>query len=228
MSALDRRRFLGTSLGSMALTFGPAAYLRGKDKHKSDEPVHDKPPADDPRATFRPDTLFLTWQRDPTTTMTVQWIGRPEETDSTVVAFAPREKSDGKPEWQSVTPRETAYPMTDLRLFRAELTKLRAGNRVPISHRHAIADLPLSVDAGQSDELLLIYLRRRLRRESARGGQQRHRRQTKSDVRSDRRRLGVRRRTSGRCQLAIHPQLQPADDRQPRAADSDGRLHRQS
>ena len=27
------------------------------------------------RPTFEPKALFLTWQRDPTTTMTVQWVG---------------------------------------------------------------------------------------------------------------------------------------------------------
>ena len=32
---------------------------------------------------FQPSTLFLTWQRDPTTTMTVQWVGVRGETADT-------------------------------------------------------------------------------------------------------------------------------------------------
>ena len=34
-------------------------------------------------ATFQPTTLFLTWHRDPTTTMTVQWVGTKGETSDT-------------------------------------------------------------------------------------------------------------------------------------------------
>ena len=36
---------------------------------------------------FQPDKLFLTWQRDPTTTMTVQWIGTVGETKDTNVYY---------------------------------------------------------------------------------------------------------------------------------------------
>jgi hypothetical protein len=58
MSVTSRRGFLATSLMGLAsgqcLAQGPAAV-----------PTEDFP--------FRPSTLFLTWQRDPTTTMTVQW-----------------------------------------------------------------------------------------------------------------------------------------------------------
>jgi hypothetical protein len=74
-------------------------------------------------ATFRPDTLFLTWQRDPTTTMTVQWVGVRGETADTAVYY-------GKPDaglWkiQPTVPRP--YPMTDFKVFRAELTGLTPG-----------------------------------------------------------------------------------------------------
>ena len=37
---------------------------------------------------FQPATLFLTWQRDPTTTMTVQWVGTVGETADTRVYYS--------------------------------------------------------------------------------------------------------------------------------------------
>jgi hypothetical protein len=42
---------------------------------------------DDPP--FQPSTLFLTWQRDPTTTRTVQWVGTAGETADTRVWYSP-------------------------------------------------------------------------------------------------------------------------------------------
>ncbi len=118
MATLDRRMFLGGALGGMAITLGSGALLLGEDDQKLAERA-----AADQRATFKPDTLFLTWQRDPTTTMTVQWIGKPGETDSTDVSYAPH----GQTAWRMATPRERPYPMTDLRVYRAELTGLTPG-----------------------------------------------------------------------------------------------------
>jgi hypothetical protein len=118
MERLDRRAFLGGTLGGMALTLGSGTLLLGEDRQK---PA--KRTSSDKRSTFKPDTLFLTWQRDPTTTMTVQWVGKPSETDSTDVSFAPQ----GQTVWRVATPRERPYPMTDLRVFRAELTGLTPG-----------------------------------------------------------------------------------------------------
>ena len=37
---------------------------------------------------FKPSTLFLTWFRDPTTTMTVQWVGARGETADTTVYYS--------------------------------------------------------------------------------------------------------------------------------------------
>ncbi|HEX3870112.1 MAG TPA: twin-arginine translocation signal domain-containing protein, partial [Pirellulales bacterium] len=60
MHALNRRDFLGMSLGGLAAAgLGSAALAKDK------------------KVPSGLDTLFLTWQRDPTTTMTVQWIGPP-------------------------------------------------------------------------------------------------------------------------------------------------------
>ena len=78
MSFLSRG-FLGASLAGLAST-----PLLGADK-----PADPLPKASDDPA-FQPSTLFLTWQRDPTTTMTVQWVGVRGETADTKVYYAPR------------------------------------------------------------------------------------------------------------------------------------------
>ena len=59
---LDQRAFLGVTLGGLtAMTTGRAGFGQAE--------------AADSKPEGALDTLFLTWQRDPTTTMTVQWIG---------------------------------------------------------------------------------------------------------------------------------------------------------
>jgi hypothetical protein len=111
MISLSRRAFLAASLAGLA----SGRFL---DTDKTDEPV--KVP-DDPA--FQPNTLFLTWQRDPTTTMTVQWIGAVGETADTKVTYTAL-KSD---RWQVEPPTTKPYPDTDLKVFRAELTDLSPG-----------------------------------------------------------------------------------------------------
>ena len=75
---------------------------------------------------FQPNTLFLTWQRDPTTTMTIQWIGVRGETDDTTIRYvaAPLTPLDV---WQTQATEARPYPLSDLKVFRAELTGLRPG-----------------------------------------------------------------------------------------------------
>ena len=67
MPTIDRRALLGTALDGLT-TLAVGTSFRGRGR----------PPA--PMAGWKPDTLFLTWRRDPTTTMTVQWIA-PAATD---------------------------------------------------------------------------------------------------------------------------------------------------
>jgi acid phosphatase type 7 len=108
----SRRVFLGTSLTALA-----AGRILGADD--SGEPVT-KLTDDLP---FRPDTLFLTWQRDPTTTMTVQWVAALGEATNTTVYYAPLRDLHWKAQAAAVRP----YPRTDLKVFRAELTGLTPG-----------------------------------------------------------------------------------------------------
>jgi hypothetical protein len=113
MFSPSRRAFLGASLAGLASgsLFGSAPPARNARRVK----VRDDAP-------FRPATLFLTWQRDPTTTMTVQWVGAAGETADTRVSYA---ASGGA--WQVQASCARPYPRTDLKVFRAELTRLAPG-----------------------------------------------------------------------------------------------------
>ena len=84
MPSISRRAFLGASLTGLA-----AGRLFAQDK-----PAEATPKSLDD-APFQPSTLFLTWQRDPTTTMTIQWIGATGETADTKVSYAAGKASTG-------------------------------------------------------------------------------------------------------------------------------------
>jgi hypothetical protein len=112
MPCLSRRLFLGSSLAALASAPAFAAA----------------PPAGPPRyrgedVAFQPDTLMLTWQRDPTTTMTVQWVGTAGETSDPTVYYS----VDKSLAWRSKLTTTKPYPKTDFKVFRAELTGLSPG-----------------------------------------------------------------------------------------------------
>src|SRR5262249_24233953 len=60
------------------------------------------------------------WQRDPTTTMTMQWIGAEKDAAERPIYFA----KAGSPTWQKQEHTGRPFPMTDKWIFRAELTGL--------------------------------------------------------------------------------------------------------
>ncbi len=70
--------------------------------------------------TFRPSALFLTWQRDPTTTMTVQWVGSEAEGAQRPVWFAKK----GSQQWRNEGYTTRRFPISDQWIHRAELTTL--------------------------------------------------------------------------------------------------------
>jgi hypothetical protein len=110
---LDRRRFL-------AGTAAVAATVASRDLHgyaPQDQPVLD-PHSDQ----FSPDTLFLTWQRDPTTTMTIQWLGRATDADQAI-----RYSKLSETESASAATITKPYVNTDLKVFRCELSGLLPG-----------------------------------------------------------------------------------------------------
>lgn len=133
MSVLTRRSFFGASLAGVlgsSADAAPAELAIPGPKAPDDYP-------------FQPSTLFLTWQRDPTTTMTVQWVGAVGETPDTGIYYRPVEPSPAALasvlgpfrsagniagiKWSMQPTRFKPYPMTDLKVFRAELTGLMPG-----------------------------------------------------------------------------------------------------
>jgi hypothetical protein len=129
----SRRLFLGASLGGLASypLFGQERARRGGDE--SEAPLAKEVRED---YAFMPTTLFLTWHKDPTTTMDVQWIGVRGETADTNVYFtsdkvpAPvrgERASASKVNWQNKATTTKPYPMSDFKVFRAELSGLKPG-----------------------------------------------------------------------------------------------------
>ena len=120
----NRRGFIGAGFGSLAAAMAAGPVLLGQDKPATVE-VETK---------FKPDTLFLTWQQDPTTTITIQWISKAKDVDDPVIRFSNR----GKAEWQiGPIAKAKPYPVVqsflgatgpiDLNIYRAELTGLVPG-----------------------------------------------------------------------------------------------------
>jgi hypothetical protein len=111
MSELDRRRFLQTA--SLAIAGGYAQCVFGKTLCETPQFAE--------RPTFEPTALFLTWQRDPTTTMTVQWVGSEADGAERPVWYAKK----GSQEWQNKKHTSRRFPSSDNWILRAELTGLQ-------------------------------------------------------------------------------------------------------
>jgi hypothetical protein len=72
------------------------------------------------RPAFDPTTLILTWQDDPTTTMTIQWIGDRNWRGLPEVWYAPR----GGDDWKRTRALRSAFPLTPMFIYRAQLRGL--------------------------------------------------------------------------------------------------------
>ena len=116
MPAFDRRDFLRSSLGGLAAAFSVGPSLWAQDGADAMRPANVR------RKIPGPDTLFLTWQQDPTTTMTIQWIG-PETPEPASIQYATLET----PIWQIARTITKPYPNTILSVHRCELTGLKPG-----------------------------------------------------------------------------------------------------
>lgn len=77
-------------------------------------------PAFAEKPSFNPSILFLTWHRDPTTTIVIQWIGSKDDGANRPIWYAKK----GSLEWRSAVSEDRVYPMTDQHVFRTELTGL--------------------------------------------------------------------------------------------------------
>ncbi len=113
MNDLNRRRFLQSA--SLALAGGYAQFVFGKTSSAT--------PAFAAQPTFKPRALFLTWQRDPTTTMTVQWVGSEADGAERPIWYAKK----GSQEWRSQAHSPRRFPLSDHWIFRSELTGLEPG-----------------------------------------------------------------------------------------------------
>jgi hypothetical protein len=111
MPSLSRRAFLGASLASLAV---PCI-------NTSNAPSV----AAESRSPVDPDTLFLTWQRDPTTTMTIQWVGPQLAPADAAVSYAAG--LPGASVWVARAATVHDYPFTDLKVHRVELDGLIPG-----------------------------------------------------------------------------------------------------
>ena len=116
MHSIHRRQFFGSSLGGLtALSLGSAVVAQESDSQRARNRA---------RRNSDPETLFLTWQRDPTSTMTIQWVAAESGAD-TSIRYAPRTG-----EFWTVRSQQTVtkpFPGTDLKVHRCELAGLMAG-----------------------------------------------------------------------------------------------------
>ena len=133
MNPLSRRLFLGTTLAELA-----AANLLADEKRPTLPPEKkpESPPANIVKpvsnptiqqvakdAPDKPSTLFLTWQRDPTTTMTIQWVGPKKRGIDTQIYYMPA-NAPKFALWKSQPTVVRPYPNGDFSLYRTELTGL--------------------------------------------------------------------------------------------------------
>jgi hypothetical protein len=126
MTHLNRRAFLGSSLASLVSVVAGhgAPPTPAPDPRELGLELAPAPRAVEPvPSTLAPhETMFLSWQRDPTTTMTVQWIG-PPVADDTVVRYVARTGDT----WRSARLTTAEFPKTDFKVHRSELTALAPG-----------------------------------------------------------------------------------------------------
>ena len=111
MDSTSRRAFLGTSLATLAAVSVSEAGKKNKLENLGLIPD------------LALSTLFLTWQRDPTTTMTVQWVGAERPAAEAYVSYT----KVGEKAWQRQKVVSKPFPLSTCFVHRAELTKLAPG-----------------------------------------------------------------------------------------------------
>jgi hypothetical protein len=113
MNRIPRRHFLGAGSAIAAGAWLGRAW--GQDTSAA--------PAFAAEAKFEPQSTLLTWQRDPTTTMTIQWIGTEEEGKDRPIWYAKL----GSMEWKSAICEVREFPSPKYKVYRTELTGLEPG-----------------------------------------------------------------------------------------------------
>ncbi len=125
MSQWRRRDFLGSSLAGF--TAGAGLLLNQSAKGAETSPATAGPAvaAQEKRSKSKspsPDTLLLTWQSDPTKTITVQWLDLDTPAKGAVYIA-----ELGSEEWARHTTEKRPYQATDLSLHRCEVKGLKPG-----------------------------------------------------------------------------------------------------
>jgi acid phosphatase type 7 len=124
---MHRRTFLGSSLaGLAALSFSDSLAAQQKKGKKASGPAVSSQPLD---------SLFLTWQQDPTTTMTLQWVG--PAGGGTTIHYSPLATDD----WKTAQAGLKPYPGTEMQVQRCELTNLAPGTEYIFRIGDAQSDL---------------------------------------------------------------------------------------
>jgi acid phosphatase type 7 len=112
MLHLDRRLGPALLIGLCSALFACSATEKSEDAHPCDSS------ADEPAG------LMLTWQRDPTSTMTIDWHTRPGDVARASLCV----KDLGADDWDLVVEAaQYAWPYGDRTIHRVELTGLEAG-----------------------------------------------------------------------------------------------------
>lgn len=167
MSVL-RREFLASMAATMA--GGPWLWSQQRETPKNEREAANSESATPPGL----DTLFLTWQGDPTTTMTIQWVGEAERFANTRVWYAPCEVGAkgaaaiaspadtvryglNAPAWQTAAVTAKPFLPTDWKVFRCELTGLTPGTHYQfrIGNEPAV-HLFRTMPARMTDEFVFV------------------------------------------------------------------------
>lgn len=70
---------------------------------------------------YDPISILPTWQQDPTTTMTLDWVGKAEDAERPAIL---QYRKRGKEDWKTVSSQRRPFPFSDRIVDRVELTGL--------------------------------------------------------------------------------------------------------
>ncbi len=116
MWQFNRRLFIGSSVAAVAGMQASSSLLPAEEAQKKVPDIKiDKRSG--------PNTLFLTWQSDPCTTMTIQWLGAATKADVAI-----RYSEIAETTWKTAATSTKPYPETEFFVFRCELTGLKPGS----------------------------------------------------------------------------------------------------
>ncbi|MBA4029399.1 MAG: metallophosphoesterase [Planctomyces sp.] len=120
MYVVDRRQFLGLTLSAAA--FSAATNLLPFDDRYAQGKVLGADGIPLSPQIEGPETMFLTWPGDPTSTICIQWIDEDHGREITL-AYSPLEIDD----WQVAKVVTKPFPMTNDKVYRASISSLKPG-----------------------------------------------------------------------------------------------------